>query len=136
MNGGERITAGNLVTQGLPEIPKALVEDMQRYRNTRGAGFAGFLDGELLIKTRFGETNQLHRVAGPGKARSQFTFFAEPVGEVALPKAGSEHFIFTKDVGGSEFYQLFSYDLTTGQHQMLSDGESRYTTVLASNQSA
>jgi dipeptidyl aminopeptidase/acylaminoacyl peptidase len=136
----ERVTNGNVVSQGLPEVPAALVQDMQRYRNTRSASFAGFIDGQLLVKTRFGETRQLHRVAGPGQARAQFTFFAEPIGEVALPKpkahADANGFIFTKDVGGSEFYQLFSYDLATGQHKMLSDGESRYSSVLFSNQGA
>ena len=137
---GERITSGNLVTQGLPEVPAALVQDMQRYRNTRSASFAGVVDGQLLVKTRFGETNQLHRVAGPGQARTQFTFFAEPIGEVALPFAAPnstpDSFIFTKDVGGSEFYQLFDYDLKTGRHEMLSDGESRYSSVLFSNRGA
>ncbi len=136
----ERVTTGNLVSKGLPEMPAALVQDMQRYRNTRNASFAGFIDGEMLVKTRFGETNQLHRVAGPGQARAQFTFFGEPIGEVAIPRSQPNRqqgsFIFTKDVGGSEFYQLFNYDLTTGQHEMLSDGESRYSSVLFSNQGA
>lgn len=134
----ERVTNGNVVSKGLPELPAALVQDMQRYRNTRNASFAGFIDGQLLVKTRFGETNQLHRVAGPGQARAQFTFFGEPIGEVAIPRSqpnsAQSNFIFTKDVGGSEFYQLFNYDLATGQHEMLSDGESRYSSVLFSNQ--
>lgn len=130
----DRVTKGNVVSQGLPEVPASLVQDMQRYRNTRSASFAGFLDGQLLIKTRFGETNQLHRVSGPGQARSQFTFFAEPIGEVALPNSDPNNFIFTKDVGGSEFYQLFSYDRTTGEHKVLSDGKSRYSSVLVANQ--
>lgn len=137
---GERVTNGNVVSKGLPELPAALVQDMQRYRNTRNASFAGFIDGQLLVKTRFGETSQLHRVAGPGQARAQFTFFGEPIGEVAIPRSQldtkPDNFIFTKDVGGSEFYQLFNYDLTTGQHEMLSDGESRYSSVLFSNQGA
>lgn len=136
----KRVTNGNVVSQGVPELSATLVQDMQRYRNTRSASFAGFIDGQLLVKTRFGETGQLHRVAGPGQARAQFTFFAEPIGEVAIPRsqpnAKLDSFIFTKDVGGSEFYQLFNYDLTTGQHEMLSDGESRYSSVLFSNQGA
>lgn len=136
----ERVTNGNVVSQGVPEVPEVLVQDMQRYRNTRSATFAGFIDGQLLVKTRFGETRQLHRVAAPGQARAQFTFFAEPIGEVALPKSeahsAQNSFIFTKDVDGSEFYQLFSFDLATGQHEILSDGKSRYSSVLFSNQGA
>ena len=63
----ERREVGNLVFDGIPQIPASLKPQLQRYRNARGAGFAGFMaDGSILISTRFGETSQLHRVAAPG----------------------------------------------------------------------
>ena len=34
---------GNLVVSGVPEIPSALVERMQRFRNTRSATLLGWL---------------------------------------------------------------------------------------------
>ena len=53
-----------------------------------GAGLGGWLpDGSLLISTRFGETSQVHRVKTPLGARSQLTFFPEPVAAVAGEQA-------------------------------------------------
>jgi len=122
----ERIQVGQRVTENVPAIPDALVERLARYQNTRGAGFAGWLpDGGMLVTTRFGETNQVHRLAGPGMAREQLTFFAEPVGSVASPHGLQDGFMFTRDVGGSEFWQLFHYDIGRREARMLSDGESR-----------
>jgi dipeptidyl aminopeptidase/acylaminoacyl peptidase len=41
------------------------------------------------------------------------------------PAAGAESFLFGMDEGGSEFYQLYRFDMETGKHAMLSDGKSR-----------
>ena len=77
----ERVERGALVTEGVPDTPPALSSRLAQYQNARSARLADWLpngDG-LLITTRFGETTQLHRVAGPGAARQQLTFFDEPV---------------------------------------------------------
>jgi hypothetical protein len=43
-------------------------------------------DGSILIATRFGSTQQIHRVTAPGGDRAQITFQSEPVaGAVAIP---------------------------------------------------
>jgi len=129
-----RVTRGNLVSQGLPSVPDALVQDMQRYRNTRSASFAGFVGSDMLISTRFAQTRQLHRVSRAGGARQQFTFFDEPVREVAIP-ISNDGFVFTKDVGGAEFFQLFWFDWATGSARLLSDGKARHSGVLFANES-
>ena len=74
--------AGNLVSEGIPEIPAALMERMNQYQNTRSANFSGWnpAGSEMLMSTRFGETSQLHLINHPGGARRQITFFKEPVG--------------------------------------------------------
>ena len=74
-------TVGNLVLDGVPDIPDALAERMQQYQNVRAAGLLDWdPNGQgVLISTRFGETNQLHFVQKPGGARTQLTFFPEPV---------------------------------------------------------
>ena len=80
----ERREVGNLVFDGVPQIPAELRPQLQRYRNARSAGLQGFMaDGSILISTRFGETGQLHRVAAPGADRRQLTFFTEPVAILA-----------------------------------------------------
>lgn len=124
----ERVERGNLVIEGIPEIPQSIIDRMGQYENTRLASLQGWHPSGkgVLISTRFGETNQIHWVAEPGGARRQLTFFDEPVGNAAAsPSADVDGFLFGKDVGGSEFYQLFFFDLATGQYRMLSDGTSR-----------
>ena len=60
--------------------PAALAERTGRNQQSRGATLEAWLaDGSLLITTRFGETAQVHRVLAPGAARTQLTFFPEPV---------------------------------------------------------
>jgi dipeptidyl aminopeptidase/acylaminoacyl peptidase len=122
----EKVEKGNLVIDGIPEIPERVSQRLNQYRNTRSAGLAGWLpDGSgIIIATRFGDTAQLHLVSAPGGARRQLTFFEEPVGGAAVnPK--HDTLLFGRDVGGSEFYQIFSFDLEDGSYQMLTDGTSR-----------
>ena len=119
---------GNLEVRGVPEIPAALTERMQQYRNTREAEFAGWVGDGVLIRTRFGDTTQVHRVSAPLGTRSQLTFYAEPVAQAVVPPVPSPgSFVYLRDVGGSEFYQLFRYDLAEGTSTLLTDGRSRYT---------
>ncbi|MDH3643281.1 MAG: hypothetical protein OES38_14360, partial [Gammaproteobacteria bacterium] len=130
---GER-RVGNLVLSGVPEIPPSLRERMQRYRNTRSATMQGWLDTGMLVTTRFSDTTQLHRVRSPLAAREQLTFFSEPVNAAYLPPGGrGTGFVYPRDIGGSEFYQLFWFDWRSGESRLLSDGKSRYTDVLWAN---
>ena len=120
--------AGNLVVQGVPELPSALLSGLARYRNTRSASLLGWLGDGVLVATRFGDTTQLHRVAAPLGMRRQITFFDEPVaGATVNPNPAYNGFVYVKDVGGSEFYQLFWRDEASGTDSLLSDGKSRYT---------
>jgi dipeptidyl aminopeptidase/acylaminoacyl peptidase len=120
-----RIEIGNRVSENLPQVPADLVERLARYQNTRGASFGGWLpDGSLLVTTRFGETNQAHRVRGPLAMREQLTFQREPVSSVrAAPGKAREGFVFGMDVGGSEFWQLYWYDLKSRETSLLTDGK-------------
>lgn len=113
--GPERITQGNLVMENIPEIPAAVVERLQQYSNIRSAGFSDFApDGGIYITTRFGETTQIHHVAEPMGMRRQVTFYDERTsGATVRPGAGQ--FVFTKDIGGDEFYQGFLFDPQTAQ---------------------
>lgn len=122
----EREHVGNRVSEHVPEIPADLVERLNRYQNTRGAGVAGWTkDGCLLIGTRFAETNQVHRVCQPLGMREQLTFYPEPIAAVvpAPPGASRDGFVFAKDTGGDEFSQLYWFDADTRESTLLSDGK-------------
>ena len=114
----------NLVIDGVPPIPEQLVEEVRRYTEYRSAGLADWhpTRREMLISTRFGNTNQVHHVRAPGGARHQLTFFSEPVGGTSYEPLEGRYFLFTRDVGGNEFAQLYRYDLADGRTTMLTDG--------------
>ncbi|HEU0306192.1 MAG TPA: S9 family peptidase [Lysobacter sp.] len=117
---------GNRISENIPAIPAELVEQLNRYQNTRGAGLAGWTrDGCLLISTRFGETAQAHRVCQPMGMREQLTFYPEPVaGLVPAPAtAWRDGFVFAKDRGGDEFSQLYWFDYTSRSTTLLTDGK-------------
>ena len=121
-----RIESGNRISENLPEIPVELIDSLNQYQNTRGAGFAGWTtDGCMLISTRFADTAQAHRVCQPMGMREQLTFFKEPVGGItpSPEKAWRSGFVFSKDKGGDEFSQLYWFDYATRTSSLLTDGK-------------
>ncbi len=113
----------NLVADGVPPIPAAIAGEVRRYTESRSAGIADWHPQrrELLISTRFGNTNQLHIVRNPDGARRQITFFDEPVGGGSYDGTG-RYIVFGRDVGGNEFSQLYRLDLADGRVTLLTDG--------------
>ena len=119
--------AENLVVKGVPKIPASLVETAGRYASFRSAGLLDWHPGrrEMLIATRFADTAQLHVVKMPGGAREQLTFFPDGVYTGRFHPNGGDYIVFAKDIGGGEWYQLYRYDLKTGDVTLLTDGKSR-----------
>ncbi len=126
---GVIVPADNLVVEGITPIPASMVEDVRRYTEFRGASLSSWhpTRREMLISTRFGDTNQVHRVKFPGGDRRQLTFFPERAGGASYQPTTGDYFIFNKDVGGNEFFQLYRYDLKDGAVTLLTDGKSRNT---------
>jgi dipeptidyl aminopeptidase/acylaminoacyl peptidase len=116
---------GNLVLDNVPSVDTPLTTRLDDYLNSRGASFVDWLaDDSLLIATRFGDTEQLHRVSGPMGAREQLTFFREPVTTARAPQSAvAPGFAFLRDQGGNEQSQVFYYDLNTRAVRMLSSGQ-------------
>jgi dipeptidyl aminopeptidase/acylaminoacyl peptidase len=117
----------NLVVDGVPAIPASLVETAGRYGSYRSATLADWspVGREMLIATRFADTAQLHLVKMPGGQRQQLTFFADAVGSGRFHPNGGDYIVFAKDVGGGEWYQLYRYDVASGDVTLLTDGKSR-----------
>jgi hypothetical protein len=107
----------NLVAEGIPAIPASLVEQVRRYTEYRWADLADWhpLRREMLILTRFAAVAQVHRVKQPGGARTQLTFADDPVGYAGYEPKGGKYFLFTRDVGGNEFGQIYRQDAATGE---------------------
>ena len=118
----------NLKMENVPKIPFSIEQASRQYRNTRSASCRSWLpNGEgMIIGTRFGETSQLHLLNEPLGARNQITFFDEPVrGGYMCPNPDINGFLYSKDIGGNEFYQIYFYDFNNGKSKLLSDGTSR-----------
>ncbi|HYN79908.1 MAG TPA: S9 family peptidase [Gemmatimonadaceae bacterium] len=114
----------NLVADGIPPIPAALAAEVRRYTESRSASLADWhpTRREVLISTRSGNTAQIHRVATPLGARAQLTFFDEPVSNASYEPGAGRYFLFTRDIGGNEFGQIYRYDVSSGAVTLLSDG--------------
>jgi dipeptidyl aminopeptidase/acylaminoacyl peptidase len=116
---------GNLVMEGIPDIPPEVAARMAQYQNTRSASFQDWVPSGsgMLIATRFGDTPQLHHVSTPGSDRRQITFFKEPV-QFGLysPAKDRNGVLFGMDQGGGEFYQFHWLDLATGKFSVVTDG--------------
>lgn len=122
-----RREVGNMVLEDVPEVPEDIKSRIQQYQNTRSASFEDWLpnDEGILISTRFGNTTQLHTVNSPNGSRNQITFFDEPVTNGSFcPSPNFNGFLFTKDIGGNEFTQIYWYDMSVRKSEMISDGSS------------
>jgi len=117
----------NLVTDGITKIPAALAETAGRYGSYRSASFVDWspTGRELLIATRFADVPQLHLVKTPGGARQQLTFFADSVTNARFHPNGGDYLVFSKDIGGGEWFQLYRYDMKSGDVTLLTDGKAR-----------
>ena len=122
---------GTATLQNVPETPADVAAAVQRYQNYRAASFQDWLpDGSILIATRFGSTQQIHRVTTPGGARTQITFQGEPVaGAIAIP--GTDRFVFGRDTGGDEWFQLYAAGLTGDPVQLSEPGTRNLSAVFS-----
>src|SRR5687768_9899964 len=117
----------NLVVEGIPAIPQDLVERVNRYTEFRSAAPLSWhpVRREMLISTRFADTPQVHLVKMPLGARTQLTFFKDPVEQASFQPARGESYVYSLDVGGNEFAQLHRFDLATSETTLLTDGKSK-----------
>lgn len=114
----------NLVVEGIPALETGIIEEVKPYTEARGAGLAAWhpVNRQMIISTRFGNASQLHQVKMPGGDRKQITFFDEPLGNASFEPTAGKYFLFTKDIGGNEFRQIFRYDMATGKSTMITPG--------------
>jgi WD40-like Beta Propeller Repeat len=124
----------SVVLQGVPAIPVAFADGMNRYADYRTAHLVAWhpVRREMLIATRFANTFQLHRVTAPGGERTQITFEDAGVsgtGDSARAwfEPGSDHIVYMRDVSpGKGLLQYFHFDPSVDKTPtMLTDGVSR-----------
>ncbi|HEV7632044.1 MAG TPA: S9 family peptidase [Steroidobacteraceae bacterium] len=120
-----RVEQGALILDGLPPRSEADAEKVGNWLESRQASFVDWLaDGSLLISTRFGDAEQLHRVKGALGTREQLTYFRDPVRAATADPYNGNRFVFMKDQGGDENSQLYLRELTDNSTRLLTDGKS------------
>jgi len=126
----QRTPIGNLLVEGVGEIPTSVSERLDQYQNIRSAGFADWdASGKgLYMTTRFADVAQIHHVSKAGAYREQVTFSKEPVTSVSTcPNPVKDGFLYSRDMGGNEQYQIYYFDRSNGTSTLLTDGKSRNT---------
>src|SRR6185312_13835116 len=74
------VERGNLVFEGIPKPDEEIAARLDRYQQSRSATFLDWLpDGGMLIATRFGDVEQVHRIAAPLGLREQLTYSSDPI---------------------------------------------------------
>lgn len=115
---------GNLILEGIPPRDARLAERLGLYRQSRQATFLDWLpDGSMLVATRFGDVEQVHRVAAPLGAREQLTFYPDPISAARAPRTAPANgqanaFVFLKDQGGDENAQIYYYSSSSHVQQL------------------
>jgi Tol biopolymer transport system component/dienelactone hydrolase len=115
---------GNLIFESVPPRDTQLAERLGLYRQSRQATFMDWLpDGSMLVATRFGDVEQVHRVATPLGMREQLTFYPDPVSAARAPRVAATNgqgnaFVFLKDQGGDENAQLYYYSSRSNVQQL------------------
>jgi dipeptidyl aminopeptidase/acylaminoacyl peptidase len=114
----------NLKPDGVPALSREVFEQIAPYSESRAASLLDWNPArrEILVSTRFGNVPQIHAVAMPGGDRRQLTFFGDRVTTAQYNPAAPDQFIFSKDSGGDEFYQLYLMDTKTGRAALLTTG--------------
>ena len=121
--------SGSLIFDGVPPPDPQLEMRLSHYLQSRSATFLDWMaDGSLLISTRFGETEQVHRVAAPLGDRAQLTFYPDAIEWARAAKSGSG-FAFLKDHSGDENAQVF-YQGASGEARQLTSGASIHGSIV------
>ncbi|WP_342378036.1 alpha/beta fold hydrolase [Myxococcus stipitatus] len=125
----------NLWVSNVPAVPEAFRRRMEQYLEARSAALTDIReDGkEMLIVTRFADTNQLHVVEMPMGARTQITFTKEPINQAQFQPGNARVIYYLQDTGGGEFFQVFRLNRDTGRAELLTDGKSRHQSLQVSS---
>jgi predicted esterase len=125
----QRQEQGDFIVENIAPLDQKLKEQLSHYLHARSAHFLDwFADDTVLIRTRFGESTQLHRVKIPLGMRSQLTFSSQPIEEGrAAPTAAAQNpeYVFLSQTETSETAQLF-YQGSKPFPQLLTDGKASH----------
>jgi len=118
----------NLVADGIPPIPRSIAERVHVYSEFWPQRALSWHPEkrELLISRRAGDATQVFRLGAPGARPEQLTRFPDPVSRASFPRRRSDYFVFAKDEGGDERFQLWRFDIASRETRRLTDPAKRH----------
>lgn len=123
----------NLFVQGIPPIPRSLVDRVQRYTDFRGHRFVDWHPRErrMLVAHRLAgqSVTQLFVLDGPMAPLQQLTFENEPVSSGSFEPRDGRFLVFERSTGGNEATQLYRLDLDSRRTTLLTDPAERHDLV-------
>jgi dipeptidyl aminopeptidase/acylaminoacyl peptidase len=117
---------GALTRDGLGAPDPAVSATLPRYLESRSASFVDWLlDGSMLIATRFGDSEQIHRLRAPLGMREQLTYAPGGVAAGAARPYASDALAYLAPLRGGEGSQLMLQRLADHALTALTDGSHR-----------
>lgn len=104
---------GQLVIEGVPEIPRTLESVVKRYRDVSSAPFVGWGHDGMLATARFDGATQIVRLAAPRGAMTPLTS-GKGAAERITPSPRGDAIVFTRDQNGDELHQGWFIDFRAG----------------------
>ena len=104
-----------LMVDGVPPIPASLAQAAARYTAYRGASIVIGIPPNSVCSlphaSRKPRNSTLSSIEGE---RRQLTFFTDAVRSGRFHPNKADYIVFSKDIGGGEWYQLYRYDIASG----------------------
>ena len=105
--------ASNLVIENIPPIAADLPSKLAAYTEFKPSSIVAWhpRDGSMLIRTRLGDTLQLHLVKSPSARPEPLTEFADTVNGATFQPLKGDYLLFQKANGGDEVFRIYRMDL-------------------------
>jgi dienelactone hydrolase len=117
---------GAVTRDGVGAPDPAVSASLPHYLESRSASFVDWLwDGSMLIATRFGDTEQIHRLRTPLGMREQLSYAPGGIAGAAARPYASDAFVYLEPHHGGDDSQLLLQRLADHSVTPLTDGGHR-----------
>lgn len=116
----------SLETTNIPEIPLEVALRLQQFREIGSTKFLDWAPDNrtLLVSSHFEETAQLQYLSRPGKNPVQITQSLDPI-ESGMFRPGSGDILFSRDIEGTEDFDLYLVTASNGEVTRVTEGGGR-----------
>ena len=124
----------NIEAIGVPPIPASLAKELEPYKGQYGLPLAGWNPSKREVWLKgISSVTWVSRVLNPGFPPLPSFYIRESgIYDIYFQPQG-KYFAYTRDAGGNEVFDLYLYDMVSGNVTLLSDGKSRSTEPVWSN---